>query len=289
MQMASKKIWTCFFFILALIPVLSYSQVLPDSLPFSSSPAVKQHNNFIGVDIGLQYVFNNDPLASPFYYHHFALQPGISFEHFGKKSRQIAGVYFMATRLRSIISGKLGEDSHTAQFVSFKANYQYVHLITSMINNQLSLFGGVGADLIFSFRNYNYGRGIAEETIAEPFTTLCLAVDLRYDLSTCSILGFNSSFGGFLNFSYRNPYSVATTEVASVATYHSFAGAYFKLGNVSSLSQLLYNNSQFYYSVSLSARWQIKAAYHFTYYTFYHPRKSQTFINQLSGTLFYKF
>jgi len=36
----------------------------------------------------------------------------------------------MSTRLQSIISGDLGEESHTAQLVSFKAHYQYLTLIT---------------------------------------------------------------------------------------------------------------------------------------------------------------
>jgi hypothetical protein len=286
------RLWESLIFLLplALSSLISFSQTdTSGTINFQSVNQTLIHNNHIGIEAGFPYIFNLDPLGSPLYYHHMSLEPGIVFEHHGKKSWQYANVNFIITRLRSKISGDLGEDSHTVQFISFNTHYKYLHLITKLVNNKLNFFGGAGIDMIFSLRNYNYGRGIEEETIAEPFTTLNFAGKLEYDISNRVEIGFNSSFGGPLNFSFRNPYSVATTKIASVATHRSLIGAYLELGEFASINKLVYSENEIYLSLPLSKRWLLNLKYDLIYYSFYHPRKSQTFINNISGLVLFKF
>ena len=285
-----KKIKWTFLILLSTYPLILFSQTDTSAITtYLSSTPTTIHNNYIGINAGFPYIFNFDPLGSPFYYHHTSMEPGIVFEHSGKKSRQYANADFVITRLRSKISGDLGEDSHTVQFFSFNLHYKYLHLVTSLIHEKLNFYGGAGVDMIFSLCNYNYGRGIEEETIAEPFTTLSVAGKLEYDISDHMEIGFNSSFGGILNFSFRNPYSVATTKIASVATHRSLIGAYLELGEFASINKLVYTENEIYLLLPLSKRWLLNLKYDLTYYTFYHPRKSLTFINNISGSFMFRF
>jgi hypothetical protein len=253
------------------------------------SPAKSQSNeNSIGFNIGFTKILNQDFLASPFLYKGTAFQFGITYAYTGKKIRHYASVELLNTKLNSTISGSLGNNSHVSEIGSFMVKYNYQYLVANVFSGKGQIFVGPEINFLFTLREYDYGRGQPNETIAEVFTSFSPASSLEYALDGNTKFSYQASFA-LLSYGFRNPYSLQSDKVGDVATKDSYAAAYFKLSEWKSVNQLVYWDNRIAITHAVSKRFNVEGQYRFSLNNFSEPFQSKTVKNTFLAGLRYKF
>jgi hypothetical protein len=241
-----------------------------------------------GVEIGFGPLANQDLLASPFVYHSTHWPLAVLYEHDGELNRHSARIWFQGTTLESVITGKLGGESHSSEFVSLGASYGYSRLLVRFFNDRLPVFLGGSWTTNFTFRIYDYGPSVPDETIVEGFSSFSLRAEARYPVSSQGQFSFTFD-GSIVSFTYRNPYGLSSNRDAAEAINHSFLSAFLTLGSWRWLDTFFTMDNRLSYIQTLSSSFDLRGSYDLTYRRFADPRTSTTVTQTVNAGLFYKF
>ena len=242
----------------------------------------------LGIQAGFGPLANQDLLASPFVYHSGLWPLAVHYDHEGPTNRHAASVWFRGTTLESVISGKLGGQSHTTEFVSLGAFYGYAHRIAGLLDDRLPVYAGGAWSTNFTIRNYDYGPSVPDETIAEVSSSFSARVEGEYALSNRGRIVLSLD-GSLLSFTYRNPYGLNTDRDGAEATHHSYLAAFLALGSWHWFNEFFAGDARLSYSYALSPAIEVTGVYSLNYQRYAFPRTSTTVLQTFSAGIFYKF
>ncbi|MDP4191947.1 MAG: hypothetical protein Q8858_10310 [Bacteroidota bacterium] len=236
--------------------------------------------NNISLGLGRQLLYTRDMAASPMMYSGYQDLFQISYYYSGCTNRHILDV----SAGRSLLGAST---KNTMMLDYINLSYSYYHFVTSLIDEKLSIFAGLGLNHISSEKQFNIAEGFMNIGSFDEATNLNLSIlsELKIASKDKITLGIHSPLMAYI---LRPDYSLFPRD--NISKYEDAPiRYYFGEGKFTSISNFSGLNLWISYDKTLFQSIALRVNYNLMYYKIKKPTQTGLVANSLNLNFVYLF